>query len=295
MFGDVKLDLILTPDSYADQLRTTFNSAFQNVGVNRDKASMRNKIRLDRKVRACNFEVNDYVYRLNSVVKKGLSKKFTRKWTGPYIVLSQTSAVDYLIRPIDKPKARKIIIHQSHLKRAFLTSFTKPQQQFLNTTSTTNHNEYATKMANKSSTLTAEAYPLTTLQQEVDLTVVLPSSTSFEPQLELFEDDNPLLTELTSTNEIYEPFSVPFVFKTPQTVDELCHAIIFDEELPSSSYDFESTSISNINKPVVNDESFKLNDYYTKRLLENPVLPRKTTRTSKRPQRFTYNKLGGSN
>ena len=67
VFGDIQLDLNLTPETYVSKLEKNLKKAFKNVEHNRDKAAVRNKIRVDRKVRACpDFKPGELLYLLET-------------------------------------------------------------------------------------------------------------------------------------------------------------------------------------------------------------------------------------
>ena len=119
MFSHEKVELYLTPAGYAENLQSVFHLAYNAVIQCRDVAMNRNKIRVDRKVRACNMDIGDFVWLIDPTTKKGVSKKFKKRWIGPYQILSKPSAVNYEIKPI-KSKGKKLTVHQSRLKRCYL-------------------------------------------------------------------------------------------------------------------------------------------------------------------------------
>ena len=82
----------------------------------------RNKIRHDRHVRAANFELHDLVWVLDTTVKKGLSKKFARKWTGPYKILAKINDVNYELQPVKK-RGKKLIMHVNRLQKCFTRNY----------------------------------------------------------------------------------------------------------------------------------------------------------------------------
>ena len=81
----------------------------------------RNKIRHDRHVRAANFELH-LVWVLDTTVKKGLSKKFARKWTGPYKILAKINEVNYELQPYKKLR-KKLIMHLNRVQKCFTRNY----------------------------------------------------------------------------------------------------------------------------------------------------------------------------
>lgn len=118
IFSEIDLDLNLNPNSYASEVKKTLNSAFDLVINNRDLAMSRNKVRHDREVRAANFELHDLVWVLDTAQKVGKSGKLSRKWKGPYRILSKPSTNTYEIQPVKK-RGRKLVMNQCRLMKCF--------------------------------------------------------------------------------------------------------------------------------------------------------------------------------
>ena len=121
VFKQVECELYLDPNKYAADVKKSFQQAYAAVATNRDVLMKRNKLRCDRKVRACSLEIGDTVWLLNNETKTGVNKKLSNKWSGPYVILSKPSKVNYQIRKLDKQRGRKSVVHQSLLKRAFMS------------------------------------------------------------------------------------------------------------------------------------------------------------------------------
>jgi hypothetical protein len=51
----------------------------------------------DRKAKERHFKVDDLVFQYNPSVKPGLTKKFSRPWTGPYRITKRLSELNYEI------------------------------------------------------------------------------------------------------------------------------------------------------------------------------------------------------
>jgi len=145
MFSDIEFDLHLTPDSYASKIQTTLKKSYEVATCHRDVNSLRNKIRLDRSVRACKFDVGDTVFILRHSKKVNESNKFRRKWINePYRIISVTSPVNYCVQSISNPSIKKIV-HQTQMKRAYL-------DRYKNDTSYPNqimHNDYTERVRAK--------------------------------------------------------------------------------------------------------------------------------------------------
>ncbi len=73
------------------------------------------KIYHDRSVRAANFDVNDQVKVLNTAIDPSITKKFKKKWVGPFLLVSK-SGPDYVIKPMSA-KGRRRTVNQNKLQR----------------------------------------------------------------------------------------------------------------------------------------------------------------------------------
>ena len=81
-----KLELEFTPDSYATLLQNELPLKYEQVQKNIKISVNRNKIRHDRQCRAANFIAGDYVWYLDTAKLKGVSKKLSARWKGPYVI-----------------------------------------------------------------------------------------------------------------------------------------------------------------------------------------------------------------
>ena len=52
-------------------------------------------------------------------LKPGESKKFTRKWKGPYQIIARINDVNYYVKPVEG-KGKKLVIHRNRLKKCFV-------------------------------------------------------------------------------------------------------------------------------------------------------------------------------
>ena len=109
---DTPLELYLTPKDYASELKKKFKMAYKYATLNRDKNSLRNKIRMDRNIRACEYAVGDLVLVLQLHTKKNESKKFRSKWSKDvFQIVERTSKVDYIVRKYGTKKGVKRCVH----------------------------------------------------------------------------------------------------------------------------------------------------------------------------------------
>lgn len=78
-----KIELYLTPESYAAKLQDELPAVYEHVAKNIEMAVLPNKIRHDRKCRAATFVVGDYCWLLDTATLKGVSKKLSHRFKGP--------------------------------------------------------------------------------------------------------------------------------------------------------------------------------------------------------------------
>ena len=96
-------------------MRKTKGSYVKTVVVASDAnrtAQQANKRLYDQNAKERHFNVGDTVY------KPGLSRKFSKRWTGPYKVTAKISDLNYVI--LDQ-KNRKQVVHVNRLKKAYNT------------------------------------------------------------------------------------------------------------------------------------------------------------------------------
>jgi hypothetical protein len=70
--------------------------------------------------------VNDLVYLYLPVIKPGLTKKFARKWAGPFKVTKKISDLNY---EIISQKDKNQVVHINRLKKAYNQNLLKPKQE----------------------------------------------------------------------------------------------------------------------------------------------------------------------
>ena len=112
-----KVELYLTPDSYAAKLQDELPDAYGHVAKNIEMAVLPNKIRHDRKCRAASFAVGDYVWVLDTATLKGVSKKLSHRFKGPYKVVGVIDDANFKLKTLTGKKT--VIINKSRLKRCY--------------------------------------------------------------------------------------------------------------------------------------------------------------------------------
>ena len=131
MISEIELDLQLTPGEYAANLQATFDTAYKHVASNRDLKMDRAKINHDRQIRAANFDIHDQVKLINTAIDKTQTKKFKKKWVGPYKIVAKVGN-DYVIKPISK-KGKAKTVNQNKLQRFHPRAEQRPTQSNFNT------------------------------------------------------------------------------------------------------------------------------------------------------------------
>ena len=116
-----KLDLYLSMNSYAEQLQTQLAAAYEKVIVNTDMSIAPHKIQHDRKTRAAIFEVDDYVWVLDTAKLKGVSKKLSNRYKGPYKIVTVIDDANYKVKTINGKKTT--IVNKARMKRCFPRRF----------------------------------------------------------------------------------------------------------------------------------------------------------------------------
>jgi hypothetical protein len=112
-----KIELYFTPDSYATMLQNELPNVYKQVKQNIELSVKPNKIRHDRTVRAAVFKVNEYCWVLDTAKLKGVSKKLSHRWKGPYIVVEVIDDANYKVKLVQGKKT--ITVNKSRLKRCY--------------------------------------------------------------------------------------------------------------------------------------------------------------------------------
>ena len=97
-----------------EQIMKRVNIAFQVARENNKKAQEKQKKYYDKKVHTNKFSIGDRVYLNNPVIERGMKKKLTNKYKGPYRVINVFPALLYeIFRNTDKNSQ---IVHENRLK-----------------------------------------------------------------------------------------------------------------------------------------------------------------------------------
>ena len=94
------------------------------------------------------FAVGEYVMLFNPSSKKGISAKLIHKWRGPFVIVTQTSPVNYLITKADNGK-KTDHVHVSRLKSCYIRDETYNGLKFLSKMKTSDDAVHASKIKNK--------------------------------------------------------------------------------------------------------------------------------------------------
>jgi hypothetical protein len=110
----------LDPLTYASELRDRLYNIYRVVRENGDVNVAKFKFYHDRRIRSQQYEIGDFVKKLNFDNRTGLNKKLKPKFTGPYVVVDKIGDVDYAIKLANK-SSRKQVVHVSLLRRCVFT------------------------------------------------------------------------------------------------------------------------------------------------------------------------------
>jgi hypothetical protein len=112
-----QLDLYLSFDSYARELQEKLAKAYSCVATNAEIAIKPHVINHNRKVRACEFKTNDWVWLLDENKATGVCKKLSQRYKGPFLITQVIDTHNYKIKPIKG--IRQTIVNKCKLKRCF--------------------------------------------------------------------------------------------------------------------------------------------------------------------------------
>ena len=114
---NINIDLQLTKNDYAANLKNHFEEVFLLVRHNRNIRMEKAKIIYDRTNRAANFKVGDFVLKTIEHYKPGTCKALSHKWEGPYVVLAKFNNCDYILKSYHTKRLKHESCHQNRLKR----------------------------------------------------------------------------------------------------------------------------------------------------------------------------------
>ena len=105
-----------TVSEYANDLRSSLETAFERVRHQLQTKHKQRKEYYDKKVHGDPYCVDDMVWLHSTTIPKGGSKKFHHPWSGPYRVVTKITDNDYRIESSDEKK-RTLVVHFNRLKR----------------------------------------------------------------------------------------------------------------------------------------------------------------------------------
>jgi len=117
---DVVLNLLdpdgpcVTYDCYVEKLQNRMQEAYSLVRREIGHAAERNKRYYDLRVRPRKYKVGDWVYYFNPRHYKGRQDKWSRKFSGPFLVIAVTSSVNVTLQR--SPRAKKFVVHIDKVK-----------------------------------------------------------------------------------------------------------------------------------------------------------------------------------
>ena len=97
------------------QLEVTREISKRNMESN--QASM--KRRYDKRAQLVPYQVGDVVYLYIPATQKGLSRKLSQFWCGPYLLVQKTGPVNFRDRNLENNKLLKAPIHVNRMKFAY--------------------------------------------------------------------------------------------------------------------------------------------------------------------------------
>ena len=103
-----------TPMNYASNVKESLQNSFALVRENMNTCQKRQKDYYDVKVNGTPYELNDLVWLHNPAVKPGHTKKLSRPWEGPFVVVGKPSEVTYMVRK--KGTKKQKTVHFNRLK-----------------------------------------------------------------------------------------------------------------------------------------------------------------------------------
>ena len=96
-----------------ENLKANLRSVYKLARENARKTHETNKRYYDRKARERSFSVGDYVYLYSPAIKVGLSSKFRKPWTGPWLITARKSHLNYAL--VDE-RGREVTVHVNRMK-----------------------------------------------------------------------------------------------------------------------------------------------------------------------------------
>ena len=114
---------------FVGDLQEKLREVYKNVEKNRDFMVDKSRIQHDRKIKPVEYKIDDMVMLNQPQIKKGLSKKLSPKWEGPFIIQERVGPVNYKIKRFNQPKSEQKLVHHNRLKR-FFGPYVKSHEEF---------------------------------------------------------------------------------------------------------------------------------------------------------------------
>jgi len=103
-----------TYDGFVEKLQEKMKQAYTQVREHIGQAAERNKKYYDLRVRSRKYKVGDWVYYFNPRHFRGKQDKWSRKYSGPFLVIAVTSAVNVTLQK--SPRAKPFTVHIDKVK-----------------------------------------------------------------------------------------------------------------------------------------------------------------------------------
>ena len=117
---DVIIDLPLTHNEYANNLKQTLQQAYQIIRTNTKIRVDNAKLKHERTIAGCKFEIGDKDWYLNDKKMKRKNKSLEPKFIGPYTITAiLENEIDYIMKEENKKNAKPITVHRSKLRKCF--------------------------------------------------------------------------------------------------------------------------------------------------------------------------------
>ena len=101
-------------DNYVEKLQTRMKDSYRLVREQIGRSAERNKRYYDLRVRSRKYNIGDWVYYYNPRTYRGRQDKWSRKFSGPYLVIDVTSPVNVTLQRSRKSKS--FIVHIDKVK-----------------------------------------------------------------------------------------------------------------------------------------------------------------------------------
>ena len=276
IFSQLDVNLLLSPESYANNVKDNFHKAFDLVIKTRDLNMNRQKVIYDRKVRAAKFELHDLVWLLDTAKKPGKSLKLSRKWVGPYKILSVINKNTIEIQSIKK-RSRKVIVNSNRLTKCFTRDYKNVADPVLYVPVDGNTAEPVLYEPEADIILDHLDNTLSVINEDDEWPVSLAKSTSTLSNLTLRTEKS--LSDRLDPLRIVPEISLTESDSVPNN-DEL----IIENSTNHSKVQASNEDLLENNSDV--DKSYMINRYFKEQLDNEPVNLRKSNRERKNIVRF---------